>query len=102
MLIFNGITVLVYLLGAGFMASILPTIPIWAFYVLGILAILNITFTIFLFKWKRWAFFAICGMAGIVFIINLLIGVNIFSSIFGLSGPIILYLIMRSRWNLFE
>ena len=51
--------------------------------------------------WKKWAFFAFCGIAGIAFVINLVIRGG-FSSILGLLGPIILYLIMRPKWDLFE
>ncbi len=102
MLIFNGITALSYLLVGEFIASALSPIPIWAIYSLGVFALLNLVFTIFLFMWKRWAFFAFCGSAGIVFIINLVIEIGIVSALLGLIGPVILYLIMRSKWNLFE
>ncbi len=102
MLVFNGITALTYLLGGRFITALLPTIPSWTIYILGIGGILNVIFAIFLFRWKKWAFFAFCGMAGIAFIINLGIGTGIVSAIFGLFGPIILYLIMRPKWDLFE
>ena len=79
-----------------------PAIYVWAFYVLGIGALLNVVFTIFLFMWKKWAFFAFCGLTGIVFIINLVTGTTIVSSILGLLGPVILYLLMRPKWKFFE
>lgn len=102
MFVFNGLTALLYLLGGGFIASVLPTIPMWAIYSFGIFSLLNFVFTIFLFIWKKWAFFAFCGSAGIIFIINLVIGIGIVSTLLGLIGPVILYLILRSKWNLFE
>ncbi len=83
-------------------AAVLPALPSTAIYILGIIGILNVIFTIFLFKWKKWAFFAYCGSAGIVFIINLIIGTGIVAALCGLIGPVILYLIMRPKWNLFE
>ncbi len=101
-LISNGITALSYLFGEGFITSVLPTIPMWAIYSLGIFALLNLVFTIFLFMWKKWAFFAFCGSAGIILVINLVIGIGIVFALLGLIGPVILYLIMKSKWDLFE
>jgi len=101
MLIANTGTVITYLLGGEFITSVLPTIPSWSIYALTIFGLLNVLFTIFLFMWKKWAFFAFCGSAGIIFVINLIIGMG-FSSILGLGGPIILYLILRSKWKLLE
>jgi len=102
MLIFNGITALSYLLGGGFITSVLPTIPMWVIYSLGVFALLNFVFAIFLFMWKKWAFFGFCGSAGIIFVINLIIGIGFVSALLGLIGPVILYLIMRPKWDLFE
>ena len=102
MLLANAIVALGYLLGGGAIIARFPTIPSWAIYVLGIGAIINVILTIFLFMWKKWAFFAFCGVAGIAFIINLVIGIGIVSAILGLLAPIILYLIMRPKWDLFE
>lgn len=76
--------------------------PYWSFPALGIMGILNFVFTIFLFKWKKWAFFAFCVMTGITFVINnVVINMDLFS-IFGLLGPVILYLLLRSKWNYLE
>ncbi len=101
-LILTDNTVTALLLSGGFIPSLFPTIPSWAVYVLEIATILNVIFATFLFMWKKWAFFAFCGVAGITFIIKLVIGQGIVLAIFGLLFPIILYLIMRSKWNLFK
>jgi len=101
MLIANAGTAAYYFLFGSLVTALLPTIPFWAIYVLGVGSLLNFAFTIFLFKWKRWAFFAFCGMAGVVLVINIVIGMGI-SSLFGLLGPVILYLILRSKWNYLE
>jgi len=102
MLLADGGTALTYLLAGGFITAVLPTIPSWAIYVLGVGALLNVVFVIFLFMWKKWAFFALCGMAGIAFVINLVSGMGIVPSILGLAGVVILYLILRSKWDLLE
>ena len=101
MLLANAGTALIYFLSDGLIAALVPTIPLWTIYTFAIFALLNVIFTIFLFMWKKWAFFALCGSAGIAFIINLVIGVGPFS-IVGLLGPAVLYLILRSKWNLLE
>ncbi|MCX6707966.1 MAG: hypothetical protein NT001_07610, partial [Candidatus Woesearchaeota archaeon] len=102
MLIANLFTALYYLILNSTIASVYPNVPTWIFYVYGLLGLANLAFVIFLFMWKRWAFFALCGCAIIAFIMNLAIGLGIVAAMFGLGGPIILYLIMRSRWDLFE
>ena len=102
MLIVNFFTALSYLILNTKITSVYPNIPSWLFYIYGPLALANLVFTIFLFMWKRWAFFAFCGSAVVAFIINLTIGLGLFVGIMGLGGPVILYLIMRSKWDLFE
>ncbi len=102
MLIANIGTSLTYLLWNSTVITSFSNIPVWIFYIYGILALANAAFTVFLFRWKKWAFFAFCGSAIIASVLNLLIGIETLSIIAGLTGPIILYLILRSRWNLFE
>jgi hypothetical protein len=100
MLILNGVTALLYLLGGKFVAALSPLIPVWAIYALGILSLLHVIFTIFLFMWKKWAFFAICASICVVLVINLMIGIGMMSFL-GLLSPVILYLIMKPKWGLF-
>ena len=103
MLIANAAMALIYLIGGSFISELTSTISSWAIYTLGILAVLNFIFTIFLFMWKKWAFFAFCGSAVVALIINLIIGTNIIFSILSLIiGIGILYLILRPKWNLFD
>jgi len=102
MLIANFFTALSYLILNSTIASVYPNVPSWIFYIYGLIGLANLAFVIFLFMWKRWAFYAFCGSAVIAFIIHLAIGLGIVAAIFGLAGPIILYLIMRSKWDLFE
>ncbi len=102
MLIANFFTALSYFIFNSTIASTYPNIPVWMFYLYGVLSLANLTFVIFLFMWKRWAFYALCGSAVIAFIMNIVVGLGIATSIMGLAGPVILYLIMRSRWELFK
>ncbi|MFA7707548.1 MAG: hypothetical protein WCX73_01230 [Candidatus Pacearchaeota archaeon] len=102
MLIANFFTALIYLIFTKAMASVYPNVANWVWYVYGLLALVNFIFVIFLFMWKKWPFFAFCGVSIIVFIMNLAIGLDIFSALFGFFGIIVLYLSMKSRWNLFK
>lgn len=98
----NGMVAISYIFARDMLAYAMPTVATWVFYLLGLLSLLNIVFAIFLFMWKRWAFFAFCGIVVIVFGINIGIGLGIISSLSGFIGPIILYLIMKPKWDLFE
>jgi len=82
---------------------VLAEAPYWSHFFLGILYILNFVFAIFLFKWKKWAFFALLATATMSFVINLVVGENIFSSLERFYGPlIVLFFFIRSKWDLFE
>ena|SRR3989344_22311 len=102
MLIANAGTALTYLLWNSSIITTYPNVPSWIWYIYGLLGLANVVFTIFLFMWKKWSFFAFCGMAALTFILNLIVGLGIISAIFGLGGPVILYLIIRSKWSLLE
>jgi len=97
MLVLNAITFLMYIL-AGNMVSQMLYIGMWAIYIGEVVALLNVLFTVFLFKWKKWAFYGCCLTAVAMFIVNLIIG-DYISSILGLVGLGILYLILRKKWK---
>jgi hypothetical protein len=102
MLIANFFTALLYFILNSAIAPDHLNVPSWIFYIYGLLSLINFSLVIFLLMWKRWAFYALIGSAIIAFIMNLAIGVGIVTAIFGLVGPLILYLIMRPKWDLFE
>lgn len=101
MLIGNIATTLAYLV-AGAIISIFVTLPVWVVYTLGFISILNIVSITYVFRWKKWAFFTLCGLAAIIFFINILLGVGTFLSILGLGGPLILYLLLKPKWDWME
>jgi len=102
MLITNTGATLTYLPWNSSKIAIFPNVPSWIWYIYGIMGLANVVFTIFLFMWKKWAFFALCGIAPLWLILNLTVGSGIIVSIIGLAGLGILYLIIRSKWSLFE
>src|SRR3989338_3230910 len=91
MLAGNLFSALAYLFLNSSIASFYPDVPSWIFYIYGFLGFANTVFVIFLFMWKKWPFFAFCGVAVIAFIMNLAIGLGFVTAIIGLLGPVILY-----------
>lgn len=102
LLIVNLVTVISYLLFTSKIASAYPKIPLWGFYLYGLLGLANLVFIVFLSMLKRWAFFAFCWSTIIVVILNLLIGLGSVATIFGLVSLIIIYLMIRSKVDLFK
>ena len=78
----------------------------WLIYVSAVIAVIDIILAIFLFNWKKWAFYGYCANAVIMLISNLVGGdksvSSILISILGLLGPVVLYLFMKPKWNLFK
>jgi hypothetical protein len=104
LLISGIITLFSNFLLRGFMATAYTNATSWTWAVFEVIILANIVFIIFLFRWKKWAFFAFCGTAAASFIINIFIGVDIdiFMALTGFASLLILYLSMKSRWDLFE
>ena len=106
MLIVNFFTAVTYLLLTKTIAASYPNAPSWIWSIYGLLALANFVFVIFLFMWKKWPFFAFCGSAVAAFIMNLVISTGVLMVIMSfvglIMGPLILYLSMKSRWDMFE
>jgi hypothetical protein len=104
MLVANAATVFLYSVIANSTLArnmFLPNIQLWVIYVFISLGVLNLVCVSFLFLWKKWAFFVLCGSAGTAFGINVFVGVGAFAFV-GLGGVVITYLIIRSKWSLFS
>ena len=102
MLIANVFSAISYLFFNSLLSSAYPYAPSWIFHIYGLLSLINIILVSFLFKWKRWAFYVFCIVTLLALIMNIYIGIEIIASMLGIVGPIILYLIMKPKWNLFE
>jgi len=101
-LIVSGISSLNYFFGWE-LVKLPTTTPMWVHYLYGVITLLNFIFIIFLFMWKKWAFFALCADLVLTSIINLTIGINIYAVIISLIGGIgITYLVFRPKWGLLE
>ena len=91
MIIANAATALMYLLGSAAIKQNFPSAPGWAFPVLAVLGIVNIVCAVALFQWKKWGFFGFLATSIVTFVVNLMVGLNIFQAILGLAGVAVLY-----------
>jgi uncharacterized membrane protein YjjP (DUF1212 family) len=69
----------------------LPNISSVTYLILTVVCIFNVVCTIVLFKWKKWGFYGCLGSAVVAFIINILSGINLVTSLLGLLGLAMLY-----------
>ena len=79
--------------------SFYPQVSNWIYYSYILIGLSGIVFAVYLFKWKKWAFYANCAVAVIATIINVMLVPGI-SSYGALLSPVILYLLIRPKWNL--
>jgi hypothetical protein len=62
-----------------------------------VFTILDLCFTFFLFKWKKWAFWGTLTISILTFLLNLYVGVEIITSLFGLSGVLLLFALLQLK-----
>ena len=104
LLVANIAGTLLYVFLALFPAGFSPFLPVlatWIIYLFTAFGALNVACVCFLFLWKKWAFFALCGSAAAAFAVNLYIGVGV-PSVAGVAGVVITYLVLHQQWNLFD
>lgn len=98
MIIANSLTAIAYLFMGETISQNLPNpIPQPMMIALAIIGIANLIFSIMLFQWKKWAFWAFALTSLITLGINLSIGTGIGASLLGLSGAAILYGILQIK-----
>ncbi len=100
MIIANSCIALIYLFASDQLSKQMAgDIPTSMFYVLAFISAMNVVFAVFLFQWKRWGFYGFILNALAGFAINLKMGMDIGSSLFGLVGIGILYAILQIKKN---
>lgn len=95
MIIINAATALMYLLGSAAIGQYYPSAPGWTFPVLAVMGIVNVVCAVALFQWKRWGFFGFGAVSIVAFVVNLIIGLNVFQAILGFAGVAILYGVLQ-------
>ena len=92
-----------YLFSNSTFTSLHPNTSPGVFYFVGVLKFANVIFLMFLFNWKKWAYFALCGVAAITLMVDLFVlNLGNINSLFGLTGISILHLFLKPKWDLLE
>ena len=98
MIVINSLTAIVYLFAGDMISKNLPDgISTTMLILLAIVCICNVVFSIFLFQWKKWAFWGFAVTSVVTFIINLSIGTGIGQSVLGLIGIAVLYGVLNIK-----
>jgi hypothetical protein len=98
----NFAAALIHLFEGEIVELVAGVFPIWIIYAFGAISTLNIVFVVYLFMWKKWAFTGLLATSIITFAINLLIGVGVGASLYGLLGIVVLYFALKPQWALLE
>jgi hypothetical protein len=97
-IVINTITALIYLFAGDTIASKLPgEVSPFMLSLLGILGVANVVSAILLFKWKKYGFWGFVTTSVGTLIINLMIGIGIGQSLFGLIGIGVLYGVLQIK-----
>ncbi len=98
MIITNSLTAVIYLFANSIITNNLPgDVPTSMIILLGIIGLANTIFAIMLFQWKKLGFWGFVITSIGAFIINLIIGLGIGQSLFGLIGIAILYGVLQIK-----
>lgn len=96
----NAATALLYLFAEP---KQLPNSPIelnrTTMVLLCLLSVINLSFAVGLWYWKKWAFFGFTLTAVLMFFTNLNMGIDIASAALGLIGIVFLYLVLQIKHN---
>jgi hypothetical protein len=97
-IVMNSLTAILYLFAGDMIAKNFPGgISTTMLILLAIIGICNVVFSIFLFQWKKWAFWGFAVTSIATFIINLSIGTGILQSVLGLVGIAVLYGVLNIK-----
>ena len=77
-----------------------PNIPHWPYLVLGILSVLAIVGVVGIWLWKRWGLFlyVFCWVSALA--LNIFLGTPIWTHFMSLANVVLLYALLRPKWNL--
>lgn len=90
-----------YIVNPDIIKSVSPDAPDIFAYIYSGGGFLNIVFISMVWFWKRVGVFGFGVMSLLTFASNLYLGVPISGSIIGLIGPVILILLVKSKWSRF-
>ena len=91
----NILTTAVYIFNGDAILAQLPSAPSWALPILIVGGVVGVVCGIALFMWKKWGFYGFIALSVIIFIVNLMIGIDIVTAASGLLGVAILYGVLQ-------
>ncbi len=98
MIVANSLTAVVYLFAGEMITKNLSVpIPNSMMVLLALVGVANVIFSVFIFLWKKWAFwgFAVTSLAALI--INITLGLGVGQSLFGLAGVAIFYGVLQIK-----
>ena len=101
MFIANPFTAYIYFSNPEVITNVYPKAIAGLLYVLGTVALVNVVLAVGIWNWKKWGVYGFYIMTGMSFVINIYIDVGLVSSLLGLLGAVLVYLLTRSRWQYF-
>lgn len=108
MIVINSLVAIMYLFAKGLIASNLATYSTTMIMLLGVVSVANVVFAVMLWQWKKIGFWGFVVSSIVALILNLIIGLGIGQSLFGLVGIAVLYGVLQikkdnvSAWDYLE
>jgi len=102
MFIINPLAGLYYIINMQQIASLHPGAPLILFIVLAGFSFVNLGLAIATWKWLKIGVYGFWMSALIILVINLYIGVPYWTALLGMTGPLLITLLVRSRWADFK
>jgi hypothetical protein len=97
MMAINSLTSVIYLFFGDTVKEKTPEISTSLLLLLAFLSLSNVFFAAILLKWKKMGFWGFVITSAAAFILNLMIGLGVAQSVFGLTGVLILYGILQIK-----
>jgi len=102
MFITNPLTAFSYFAYPDALVEVYPLLSTPLIYFMGVLAICNTLLVVATWRWKKMGVYGLCTTIVTAFIINLYIGVDLFGSIMGLAGALVIFVTTRKTWSQFS
>jgi hypothetical protein len=97
MIVINSLTSVIYLFFGDVVKEKIPDISTSLLLLLAFLSLSNVFFAAMLLRWKKLGFWGFVITSVAAFILNLMMGLGIFQSVFGMTGLLILYAILQIK-----
>ena len=101
MFIANSSSSYSYFVNANTIIELVPKAGLGIIYFLGAISLFNVILTAGVWFWRKWGVYGFYSVAVIAFFLNLYLGMGVLTSLLGLLGAFILFLLTRNKWSNF-